>query len=337
MNKSLLTSSTLLRTLIDLIPVMAGYWPPDLKLGFANQAFLQWFDKSAEAINGIHMRELIGNVVYANNEPYIRAALAGQPQEFEQIITLPNGETREILTQYIPNLENNEVSGFFSVMLNITERKHLEKSLVSIDEERIRTLGQELHDNLGQQLAAIGYQSGFLAQKLQTIDNPELVNIASSIATQAQSTVKQCKQLAQGLLPFELDTNGLTETLHTLTSSLSKSYGITCNFVCDEQITITNEQVALNLYRITQEAINNAVRHGQARNITVLLSLKNGILHLSILDDGIKITDSESKHSSKTGMGIKIMKYRASQINATLQLSSPIEGGTVVHVEMKLS
>ncbi len=325
-----------MKTLTDFMPGMVGYWTRDLRSTFANREYLNWFGKSAEEMSGIHLQDLLGEELFLKNKPYILAALAGEVQTFERTLTKARGETRETLAHYIPHSEDNEVLGFFVLVIDITERKRLEAALVSIAEERQRSIGQELHDNLGQQIAAINYQSCALERMLITADNKDLANIAASIANQAQNAVVQCKQLAQGLLPFELESNGLTHALQTLSSTISTTYGVECKYVSDKEISITKEPLALNLYRIAQEAINNAIRHGRARHIKVLLDLKNGLLRLSIFDDGRGFNEVDATNLTTSGMGIKIMRYRASQIGASLSFIPRAEGGAEVRVEMQL-
>jgi PAS domain S-box-containing protein len=213
---------------------------------------------------------------------------------------------------------------------DITERKRLEQELVDVAEARQRTLGQELHDNLGQQIAAIGYQARAL-EKLT--ENPGAAKLAASIASQAHSAVMQCKQLAQGLLPFELEAHGLHSALQAFVSGINQSYGLDCALECSEEVIVGDPHLALNLYRIVQEAVNNAVRHSGARHLRVSLVQEEGSLTLSICDDGCGFAHREGKSA---GMGLKIMQYRAMQFGATLQFLSRSEGGTEVRLGLRL-
>ncbi|SCX44281.1 sensor histidine kinase [Nitrosospira sp. Nsp1] len=216
------------------------------------------------------------------------------------------------------------------------ERKRLEQTLVSIAEEHQRSIGQELHDNLGQQIAAIGYQAKALEKRISVSGSGDAASIAASIATQAQVAVMQCKQLAQGLLPFELETNGLMGALRAFASRIAITYKITCDFVCKSEVVIEDKNFALNLYRIAQEATNNAIRHGRAQQVTILLFSEEGMLHLSIRDDGSGFADSKKKYGATPGMGIKIMQYRARQLGARLEFLSHPEGGMEVRLAMRM-
>ncbi len=94
--------------------------------------------------------------------------------------------------------------------------------------------------------------------------------------------------------------------------------------------------MALNLYRITQEAVNNAIRHGKAQHLTISLTSDEGILCLSICDDGSGFGSVSTDHKTISGMGIKIMRYRAKQLGAKLEFLSRSEGGTEVRLEMRM-
>lgn len=217
------------------------------------------------------------------------------------------------------------------------ERKRLEQALVFVAEEQAHTIGQELHDNLGQQVAAIGYQVRALEKKIAASGNESMAAVAASIGTQAQAAVVQIKQLAQGLLPFELETNGLIAALQTLAARIAAIYKITCDFVCKNETIITDNDFALNLYRITQEAANNAIRHGNAQHLIISLTLEKEKLCLSISDDGCGFVDVGARNEATQGMGIKIMQYRAKQLGGKLEFLSRPERGTEVRLEMQVA
>ena len=138
----------------------------------------------------------------------------------------------------------------------------------------------------------------------------------------------QCKQLAQGLLPFELETNGLMAALQAFASRIAATYKITCDFVCENEVIVKDNNVALNLYRIAQEAVNNAIRHGSAPACNNFAgSATRDMLRLSICDNGRGFAGVDKKHGTDAGMGIKIMHYRARQLGATLGIPGTSEEG----------
>jgi two-component system NarL family sensor kinase len=250
----------------------------------------------------------------------------------------PCGQLRVFYPEDKPFLipeEQRLIDAIASDLERWLERKLLEQTLVSIAEEHQRVLGQELHDNLGQQIAAISYQAKALERKITASGSADTVSIAASIAAQAQTAVMQCKQLAQGLLPFELETNGLVAALHAFSSRIAIAYKIRCDFICRNEVFINNKNVALNLYRIAQEAVNNGIRHGGAQHLIISLALREGFLRLSICDNGCGFEGVGPK-AATPGMGIRIMRYRARQLGATLEFLRRTEGGMEVRLEMRM-
>jgi signal transduction histidine kinase len=214
------------------------------------------------------------------------------------------------------------------------EGKRLEQTLISMAEEHQHTIGRELHDNLGQQIAAIGYQAEALEQDISASGSAEAAKVAASIAAQAQDAVTRCKQLAHGLLPFELETYGLLVALQALANRVADVYKISCKFIDRNDVAINDNKIALNLYRIAQEATSNAIRHGSAHHIVISVGSDSGVLCLSICDDGSGISGIDTERGSTVGVGIKIMHYRARQLGAALKFLPHPEGGTEVRLEM---
>lgn len=231
--------------------------------------------------------------------------------------------------------EQRLINAIASDLESWLERKRLEQTLISVAEDQAHTIGQELHDNVGQQIAAIGYQARALEKKIYAIGDKSMALVAASIASQAQISVIQIKQLAQGLLPFELEANGLIFALKTLAERVASTYDIICHLQCDNDIIINDNNLALNLYRITQEAINNAIRHGKAQHITITLTLQNKTLGLSIYDDGSGFLGNMDAPST-SGMGLRIMQYRAKQLGAKLEFLAHPEGGTEILLEKQM-
>ena len=326
MNEPLNESAYFMRMLTDCMPGMVGYWTKELRSTFASREYLNWFGKSVEEAKGIAVRDLLGDELFRKHEPYIRAALAGKPQTFDYALTLPNDETKDTLIHYIPHLDGQEVRGLFVLILDFTERKSLEQALIAAAEERQRLIGRELHDNLGQQIAAIAYQAQVLERKTGS-------EIAASLAMQARHAVLQCKHIAHGLLPLELEASSLEDALHAFAANIATTYGIVCGFVCPGQTVIGDASLALNLYRIAQEATHNAIDHGAAKHLTILLEGDEEGFRLSVRDDGCGFADADAKREATPGMGIKIMQYRANQIGATLKFLPLATGGTEVLLE----
>jgi PAS domain S-box-containing protein len=133
-----------LQTILDALPSMIGYWSADLRNGFANHAYLDWFGVKPEALRGVHMRELLGERMFEANRPHIEAVLRGEPQQFERVIPHPDGtRERDSLTHYVPDVVDREVRGFYAVVHDVTDLNKSRQRLAAAARENeglLRTL-----------------------------------------------------------------------------------------------------------------------------------------------------------------------------------------------------
>ena len=133
------------RTILNNMPSMIGYWDDQLRNRFANQAYFDWFGISPEKMRGMHMSELLGHDLYAANLPYLERALRGEPQEFERTIVDPHGVPRHTLASYLPDIEGTVVRGIFVQATDISERKRMDDELFD-EKERVRLTLQSIGD-----------------------------------------------------------------------------------------------------------------------------------------------------------------------------------------------
>jgi signal transduction histidine kinase len=205
----------------------------------------------------------------------------------------------------------------------------LEQRILEISEEERRRIGHDLHDGLGQHLTAIALISESLMQRLTTEKHPsqERLELLSKQAEQVTQMVTQSigwtRDLARGLSPLTLESDGLIAALEELSLNASKLFGINCDFDSDEERMDMDGQVALHLYRIVQEAISNSVRHGKAKKIDVKLETDAG-LKLTVIDDGGGLS---AKTIAEPGIGLRIMQYRARMIGASLLIERVSSAG----------
>jgi PAS domain S-box-containing protein len=231
------------------------------------------------------------------------------------------------LTTRFPILdEQGEPIMIGGAAINITESKRLERDLQTVSEREQRRIGQDLHDGLGQYLTGIACMVKVLGAKLAEKHLPE-ANDAQRITSMVNETIQQTRDLARGLCPVELETNGLQAALQELAARVTKLFSVTCEFETSTVVQMYDNAAAVHLYRIAQEAINNAIKHGQATHIDLGLASANGQIILTIKDNGIGLTSNGSKPN---GMGLRVMNYRAGMIGATVQIEAQPEGGTMV-------
>ena len=209
----------------------------------------------------------------------------------------------------------------------INRTKSLERELAAvIDSERTR-IGRELHDDLGQRLTAISVSAEILSAKLLTID-PRLAAQADDLGRATSEAMMQIRTLVQGLMPVAPDREGLRDALTDLTAEVSRLSGIHCTFDFDDPVTVADESVATHLYRIAQEALNNAIRHARARVIELRLDEIDGKVSLSIADDGCGFDPARRTG----GFGLNTIAYRASIIGYHLHIVSSVGNGTMIKV-----
>ena len=214
-----------------------------------------------------------------------------------------------------------EVEG---IARDITERRRLEREILEISNREQRRIGHDLHDGVCQQLAAISYLLDILGDQLREKSASESGE-AERIAALVNEANSHARNVARGLFPVRLQEHGLVHALEELVANACARYRMTCRFVCDVKPARMDSQVELHLYYIAQEALLNAVNHGKAAVVVVTLSAEGARLRLAVEDNGAGFDPSAK---GRSGMGIRIMRYRARVIGATLDLQSSINQGT---------
>jgi signal transduction histidine kinase len=202
----------------------------------------------------------------------------------------------------------------------------LQAEVLAIAEQEQRRIGQDLHDDLGQELTGVGLMAEALLDALEESGSPEAA-LAAKICARLNHACQRVRTLACDLIPVEVDAGGLSSALEELCMRIGTLNGIQARFECKIAVQFRDNGVATHLYRIAQEAIANAIKHGHARRVTVELSQSAGVTILEIWDDGIGILDESQR---RQGMGLRIMQYRAGLVGASLEVSSVPDGGTRV-------
>ena len=222
--------------------------------------------------------------------------------------------------------ERNRPACMFGVIRDITERKRLEKALFEIEERERRRIGYELHDGLGQLLTGISFKNWGLERKLEKRSLREAEE-AAEISMLIAEAKEQVSRLSKGLSPVETDRAGLMAALESLALNNEKIFGIPCVFRCDRPVFVHNKSAIVQLYRIAQEAVTNAVKHGRPDHIEITLTRKYNKITMSIKDNGVGISGNPD---DTNGMGLKIMRHRAGIINASFEVRRKAGEGTVV-------
>lgn len=222
---------------------------------------------------------------------------------------------------------------FTGIVRDISERRRLEQEILRISDQERRRIGQDLHDGLGQMLTGIGLISQSLARSLQP-DAPGAAQEVEELTQLIRDADRHARGLARGLVPVDLEANGLVAALHRLAGNAERLFGIACTFEEIGDVAIRDNTVATHLYRIAQEAVSNAVRHGQAEAVHLTLARGPEQLRLRIEDDGTGFPDVLDEDTR--GMGVHIMHYRARIIGGTLDIAHRLGGGTVLTCTLRL-
>ncbi|MHC4625018.1 MAG: PAS domain-containing sensor histidine kinase, partial [Planctomycetota bacterium] len=209
----------------------------------------------------------------------------------------------------------------------IEQRKRLESQILNVSEREQRRIGRELHDSIGQQLTGIAFMTKVLEQKLACKSISEAHEVAE-IAKLVNEATDQARGLAKGLHPVDLDADSLMSALAELAANTEHLFGIRCTFKCEQPVLVDDAETAVSLYRIAQEAVTNAVKHGKTEDIRLNLDWGHDKCHLRIANDGLDFP--EEARVAGSGMGLQIMNHRAEMIGGSLDVQKGARGGTVV-------
>src|SRR5580693_5901691 len=174
--------------------------------------------------------------------------------------------------------------------IDITEHKRLEKTILEISAREQRRIGQDLHDGLGQHLTGIAFISKVQEQKLVERGVPEAGD-AAKIVHLVNEAINKTRELARGLLPVVSDAQGLMSALRQWAGEVEDLFAVNCRFQCFTAVLVHDDAVATHLYYVAREAVNNAIKHGHARQIVIRLAAAQRQGALTIQDDGCGIPD----------------------------------------------
>ena len=207
----------------------------------------------------------------------------------------------------------------------IAGRRLLEREVLRISDYEQSRIGRDLHDGTCQNLASIAVLADVGLREM----NREKQNAATSlkeISQIARQSIEEVRRLATGLFPVKIEQHGLEWALRELASDISARTNVDCSFTMPEPIAFADKNAAVQVYRIAQEAISNALRHGRAKNVSIELSKTDGNVRLVVQDDGIGLPEGEKEK----GLGLHTMEYRARLLGGSFEVGPAAERGTVI-------
>jgi signal transduction histidine kinase len=226
------------------------------------------------------------------------------------------------------------IVGFASLVLrqDMRERERLERAILEVGDRKQQQMGHDLHDSVCQELAGIAFMGQVVERKLAAGHPEEAAEVAKMTALITKSAA-HARSIARGLQPVEVESNGLMVALEEMARGIREIFNVECKFECEKEVLVGDNVVAVHLYRIAQEAVHNAIRHGRARKVTIRLRGADGQASLEVRDDGQGMPDVLPEQK---GMGIQTMRYRAEVIGAVLEFRRAPERGTLIRCAFKL-
>jgi signal transduction histidine kinase len=229
-------------------------------------------------------------------------------------------------------LEDKVLQRTQSLTREIAERERLEKEILEVSEREQRRIGHDLHDSVCQHWAVTAMAGQVLNEKLAAKALAEAAD-AREIVKLAENGITLTRNLAHGISPAEMETEGLVNAFHEFTANISKMFKVRCAFECEAPPAIDNTTITTHLYRIGQEAVQNAVRHAKPGQIIISLASRKDRIELTIEDDGVGLPDDWQKHR---GLGTRIMAHRAAMLSGTFSIEPNPTGGTFVKCSIPL-
>jgi PAS domain S-box-containing protein len=308
----------------------------DAIIGETLEGIITNWNKSAERIYGYPAAEVLGHSVrmlvpreraHDVVEILARIKRGEMIEHFETVRVRKDGRQIHVSLVASPIRDvTGKIVGASAIARDITERKQLEAEVLQISEREEQRIARDLHDGLGQLLSGTVHLTNVLQLELAEQALPEAAE-ALRIIELLNQAVAEARSLSRGLYPVRPEANGLMVALEELASRTKDLFRIPCCLRCRHPVLIEDNAIATHLYRIAQEAVTNALKHGQARHIEVGLTANAQRIVLTVRDDGKGFPATQPQ---RKGMGIRIMQYRAGMIGGSLVIQNAGQRGVRV-------
>ena len=315
--------------ILDTVGALVVVLDPSGRIVRFNRACEQTTGSRFNEVEGKHLWDLFMAAEDPERLPVIldRLRHSELPDDYESYCVNREGVWRLIAwSSTLLRADDGAVTHIIATGIDVTERKRLSDAILEVSAREQRRIGQDLHDGLGQHLTGIAFMSKALEQKLEEHSLPASAD-AAKIVKLVNQAINITRKLAQGLLPVVSEADGLMSALQQWANEVEDLFGISCRFQCNEPVLIHDAGDATHLYHIAQEAVNNAIKHGEARHIVIRLGIINGSGSLTIQDDGKGFPEEPG---APPGRGLQIMSYRAKMVGGSMEVQPGPGRGTVV-------
>jgi two-component system, chemotaxis family, CheB/CheR fusion protein len=330
----------------------------DAIVTFDTMGSIDTINEATERLFGYQRGELIGQNIsqlmpasfarpFSSSEPeFVKAELGRLVGKRLEVVARRKDGTLFPVDLAISRIDH--LSLFNGILRDISDRKQLQAHILEIAATEQRRIGQELHDGTQQELIGLTLFSGALSASLDNAtpiaaegkagwmlgesDYQQLRKTAGKLTQGLQEANQHVQKLSHGIMPVQIDAQGLRSALTDLATTTNQQQGVRCRFESSDSLALFDNLIATQLYRIAQEALNNALKHGQAEEIVISLYQRGEQIVLQVCDNGVGF-DPKLMSPALTkgvGIGLRIMEYRAGVIGGDLQIRRNKVRGTTV-------
>jgi PAS domain S-box-containing protein len=315
--RKLRESEARLQAIMDHSPAMIFLKNTDGRYLHINRQFEEALRMPLKHTLGKTDAEIFAPELAAEYQAHDRTVIeTGVPIQFDAITTHHDGLHASIISKFPLRDLDGKIYAIAGIITDVTERRRLEAETLRISEREHRRIAQDLHDGVGQQLAGISCLSDVLKQNLTEQNSPEAAR-AAKISRLLDAAVSQTRTLVHGLYPVASEATGLMNALENLAATITDLFKTDCRFELPKPVLITDNAAATHLYRIAQEAVTNALKHGRATRVEIKLSATPEAFILAVSDNGIGFQKNSRR---KKGIGLRIMNYRADMLGGALAI-----------------
>ncbi len=250
----------------------------------------------------------------------------GRLANYEILVRSHTGEIATCLLS-ADTFELGGVTHLITVTRDVTRQKQLQRQLLEAGDREQTRIAHDLHDSVAQDLVGIS----LLIKCLEDARSDKSADLSQEFATLknlVHKAISNTRSIAQGISPPELQKGDFIRALDNLCSSTSDLYGKKCTLTASPDAFVNDDAMATHLYRIVQEAVRNAMQHSNCNSVQINIDFAHKTLVLTVVDDGVGL-DATSNEGH--GMGMNIIRYRASMMGGSVTFESGETGGVIVH------
>ena len=332
--------TALLQTLIANSPYGILMGGKDHHIRFCNSAFQRMFQYAEDEIIGSDPDDLIGLAENTEAVDISQRVMRGEVVHHIAVRRRKDGSKVDVEFHAVPLVTDGEFAGCFGIYQDITGRMQSETKLRALrdrltrvqDEERAH-FARELHDDIGQRLALLTIQLAQLEKNARTAA-PSLTEQLESSRRLAEETCVDAQRISHRLHPSQLVLLGLTKALSSLCEAFARQTDVTIDFIHDDAVPRLAPEVETCLYRVAQEAIQNAAKHSRCDRIGVALSIASGAVRLCVSDAGQGFDSAAAEYGS--GLGLVSMAERARSVGGHISIQAEVDQGTRIEISIPL-